>query len=158
MSIVFLFFLTGLVLFFIESLFPGVGIFGITGVISFIAGIVFAYFYFPAFFMQIVILELIVIILFILALIYFINTKSGIVENLTLTETLNEDIQKEIPKDILGKVGICKTTLKPVGIVTIENVDYEVLSKSKYQNIGDKVTVTSISNNKIFVEYISDNL
>lgn len=158
MFLIFLFFLVGLTLFFMEGLAPGIGVFGITGIISFVIGIIYAYIFMPTYFMQIVFLEIVILILFIMGLLYFINKTGGLVKKLTLTETLNEDKSNDVPKDILGKVGICKTALKPVGVITIEDVDYEVLSKSKYQNIGDKVTVIAISSNKIFVDSFSENI
>lgn len=146
--IIFLFSL-GLSLAFLEMLAPGFGVFGISGLISIIFGFVLTYFNYPELYSTVLFIELGSVIIAIL-LLYFCS-KSKFVQKFILKENLNEDVVKEFPKDFVGSTAIAITTLKPVGVVRLNGVDYDVTSND-YVDKGDEVVIKSATKEKIVVE------
>lgn len=135
----------------LEVFSAGFGAFGITGVICYLLGAVFTYLFIPDFFMTAILFEIVIAILFFVIL-YHLLKDSDFVNSIILKENLKEDKVIEFSEDFVGKTGICKTPLKPVGIVTVDKKDYEVLSSSEYVDKGDEVIIKSAKKGKIIVE------
>ncbi len=136
----------------IEFFTPGLGVFAIGGVVSLIV----SYFLlldaflldgFYAFALQVVIFTIVGIIS------YFALKKSNFVSKIVLEDVTRDTVTK-VEESIIGKSGVCKTPLKPVGTITVEGHDIEALSNDGYLNIGDAVIVSDIVKNKVFVKKI----
>lgn len=139
----------GLALAFLEMLAPGFGVFGISGLVSIFFGFLLTYFNYPELYSTVVFIELGSVIIAIL-LLYFCS-KSKFVQKFVLKENLNEDVVKEFPEDFVGSTAIAMTTLKPVGVVRLNGIDYDVLSND-YVDKGDEVIIKSATKEKIVVE------
>ncbi len=71
---------------------------------------------------------------------------------LVLTDFLSSD-KKEVgqQENLVGKVGVSKTALRPQGTVEINGSSLDVYSESGYIAPGTKVVVTSVSGTKLYV-------
>ncbi len=142
--------IAGAVFCIIEFFLPGIGVFAVAGILSlvlsfFLTASAFNLAPFYAFALQVVIFTVVAIIS------YFSFKKTGFLNKIMLNDVSKAETSDE--KDyLIGKDGVCKTPLKPVGTVNIEGEDVEVLSDDGYLNIGDTITVSHIVKNKIFVK------
>lgn len=138
-----------------EAFTPGFGVFGISGLISIVASAIITMVASP-FGAYIVIGELV----FLGAVMLFIldyARKKQLFGKIILNETLNND-ESEIG-DIsffLGKEGITKTPLKPVGTADFNGVLLEVYSQGDFIQDKKKIKVVEISNKRIIVKQIAE--
>ncbi|MGD9901358.1 MAG: NfeD family protein [Spirochaetales bacterium] len=153
------FLLIGMVLGIIEVFIPGFGIFGIMGIIMSVLGIVFRILVGISL-TQVFILIFIVLAAFLLLFLIFtysarfgLLSRTGIVESGTaVSKDYNSDAKNFAY--LLGKIGATSTVCKPVGKVTIENVDYQVFSSGEYLPKGVNVKVIEVDGSNIIVKKI----
>lgn len=69
---------------------------------------------------------------------------------ITLKNNLREDLTPDYSL-LLGKRGEAFTPLRPSGVVEIDGIRYDVLTKGEFISAKETVEVVSIENNHIFV-------
>lgn len=147
----------GIVLLIIEMFMPGFGIFGISGAISFIAGIVLRILSGGGF---VEILVVIAVALIFLTLVMVFAVKSA--KNGRLSKSAFVLNQNAIPVGqtagtndytfLIGKIGVTTTFLRPVGKAIIEEQTYEVISEnSDIIEKGEAVKVSAVEGQRIIV-------
>lgn len=146
----------GFVFFIVEVFVPGFGFFGVTGIISIIAGVVFRIVQ-GANLEQALTLILLVLGAIVFGFIFILISakfgflgRSGLVENKsTLAVDYNEP-EREIKK-LVGKTGKAITKLSLAGQAKIKGKIYDVMSISSYIDAGTNIKVVEIKDNTIMV-------
>ena len=82
---------------------------------------------------------------------YFTSTKEG--KRALLMET-NIEVPKERFSHLINKQGIADCDLRPSGIAIIEGERYDVQTKGEYIEKGNKVSVSSIEGDHLYVKEI----
>lgn len=145
-----IFFIVGVILVSIEVFLPGFEILGIIGIISLIISwvktvIVLKY----GVGLLLISLEIVLLYLILNVFIKYIKNK------LTLKETnLSLNFKSEL-ESFVGKEGIAKTDLKPVGKVIFDDMQVEAISNNEYIEINTKVKCLKTLENKIYVEKLN---
>ncbi len=145
-----------IILFVIEGVVPGFGIWGIMGTIAGVAAIVceavFTKSVFDVFFMIFLVLVLFTILFVIFSHSFskglmrktpLVEDKSALPENYGVNQSL---------KDLVGKEGEIVTICKPVGKAKIDGEVYTVCSVKDTIYEGEKIKVVAVENNTIKVE------
>ena len=144
-------------LLFAESIAPGFGVFGVSGIVLLIASTVLTLMY-VEFGIILVACEFGIIGggLYL----FFRRAKKKLYGNqIILKETLKEDTAGMIdPTDYLGKTGITKTSLRPSGIAEIGGVSLEVVADGVYISENTRVIVKEISGNKLIVKQADETI
>lgn len=145
-----------IVLFIVEMFFPGFGIFGFFGVISFVAS-VFITIVYVQFGFVIVLVE--VASLAVIGLIaYDYIKKKQLHGKIILDETYdNEESEIGSLDYFMGKEGMTKTPLKPFGTADFNGTSIEVYSDGAYIPEHKRVKVIDISQRKIIVKQLDVN-
>ena len=147
-----------IILFVIEIIIPGFGIWGIMGTITGIAAIVceavFTLSVFDVFFM----IFLILVLFAILFVIFSHSFHKGLIKKTPLVESQtalpeNYGINPNL-KELVGKQGEIITLCKPVGKAKIDKSVYTVCSVKGAIYEGEKIKVVEVENNTIKVEKI----
>lgn len=137
----------------VEVFVPGFGVWGITGSICVVLGIV-ARMIEGGSVAQLFVLIFMVLILFTLLFLIMIRSarhgilsKTAIVEmGVSIKDTVNE-------KDALvGKLGKTTTILRPVGKIEIDGVSYSALTEDGYINPNTDIEVVKVEGENIFVK------
>jgi membrane-bound serine protease (ClpP class) len=147
-------FVAGAFLLTVEIISPGFGIPGITGAVLLIVSVVFTLASAP-YGIYIVAAEIVFIAVFGVFLWRFIK-KRQLYGKLVLTESLSH----EQPTDLrfyIGKEGIAKTPLKPIGGADFSGSLTEVYSESGFLSEGVRVKVSDVRDNKIYVKELREN-
>lgn len=146
-----------IVLFIIEAVVPGFGVWGITGSIAGVAAIVceavFTKSAFDVFFM----IFLVLVLFTILFVIFSHSFSKGLMRKTPLVEEKsalpeNYGINKDL-KELIGKEGEIISICKPVGKAKIGDKIYTVCSIKDTIYEGEKVVVVKVENNTVKVEY-----
>ena len=137
---------------------PGVGVFGMIGVITVIASAILMFVTFP-FHVALLMLVLEAIAMIALGYVMFrCLKKSQSYGKLILNETL--EFEKQEVGDLeyfLSKEGMAKTPLKPVGMVDFNGVVMEVTSNGSFIAANRLVKVIAVNDNKITVIEQNEN-
>lgn len=142
------FFIVGVTLLLIETLLPGFIVLGVIGMILIIISwfkTIFALKYGMG---LIIILIEIILVSFILK--YLIKKSKN---KIALINTKKEEDLEDI-SIYIGKEGLTKTTLRPVGKVLFNDIQIEAISNDEYIDKNIKVKCIKTYENKIYVEKI----
>jgi membrane-bound serine protease (ClpP class) len=148
----------GVVFCFIEAIVPSFGFWGVTGILSTIAGIVLHAIVSGSALQVLFILLILALIFVLIALIFIRSAKYGLLAKLSLVENktaLPANFESESESNyqhLLGKIGVTVTECRPVGKVDIEGEIYEASSKNVFLSSNVEVFVTEISQNSIYIE------
>ena len=135
-------FVIGIALLVVEAFIPGFGIPGIGGISAMLIGIVFAA-PDPIRGMKNLGIALVLVIIATPILIYFLR-RFGKFKPFVLSDTIiDKSEKKEENKDIemLGKKGVALTTLRPSGVVDIDDVRVDAVSQGEYIAPGTQIRV-----------------
>lgn len=70
-----------------------------------------------------------------------------------LNNAIEEKVNKQDQSDLqVGREGITVSSLRPGGTVSFDDKYFEVFSTSSFVEVGQKVKITSLNENKIFVD------
>jgi len=143
----------GIILLVIEIFVPDFGMIALIAVIMFVASMVVTAVAVPNG-LFIVLIKLLVV-----AAVFFgffkIVKKKRIYDKVILNETLNQEKDEFGGLDFfLGKVGVTKTPLKPLGTADFNGHVLEVSSEGSFITKEKKVKVIDVSNNKIIVRLL----
>ena len=140
----------GAVLLFIESVTPGFAVFGVSGIVLLAVSAVLTLFT-----VQNGIILVCLEFGFLAAGIFlFVRRVKGSksFDRLILSESLNEDSSGRMDLTaFLGKSGVAKTSLRPVGVAEIDGASVDVVSDGEYVAENTRITVKEISGGKIVV-------
>lgn len=143
--------LMGIILIFLEVfIIPGTTVFGIFGAVISVVAIIFAYKYLGT-----NAGHLSIIIGFVVFMIFFFLGKNFMDKsNFSLHQELTGKVNLYEAKAKVGDTGIAHTDIKPNGKAIIDNEKIEVFSIGEYITKGEKIIVTKIEQNKIFIKPI----
>lgn len=135
-------FIIGLILLVVEAFIPGFGIPGIAGISSMLIGIIFAA-PDPLRGAKNLGIALALVIILTPLLIYYLK-RFGAFRSLILADSIidkSEDKGENGDRDLSGKRGVALTTLRPSGIVIIEEERLDAISQGEFIAVGTKVKV-----------------
>lgn len=140
----------GAILVVAEIFTPGFGVFGISGLLSVIIAAILTIISSPVgpFIVVGEIVALGAIVFFFLDY----ARKKQLLHRIVLSETLKEDTTIGDLSFFMGKEGVTKTSLRPVGMVDFNGVSLEVCSDDGYIAENVKVKVVDASKNKLMVK------
>lgn len=152
-----LLFVAGAVLIVIEIWTPGMGIFGLGGILCILAS------FFLTLGGNLTALNLMAVSLVIAVVIFLLILKklpsSRLWARLVLKDaetTKAGYVSSNDYNSYLGRGGIALTLLRPAGVVDIDGVHLDVVSEGQYIPAGTKVRVVSVSGNRIVVRPVPD--
>ena len=151
-----IFWVLGAVCLIIEMFIPGFGVFGISGIILLIISAVLTIVALP--YGVFIVMGEIAVIGFTASLLASYIRKKQLYGKLILNETLNEDA-KEIGElsYFLGKQGVTKTSLRPMGMADFNGVQMQVCADGAYIPENRQVKVVDIRHEKIVVQQLNTN-
>lgn len=153
-----LLFIVGIILIAIEFFMPGFGIFGILGAVSVIGSLALASVDIVSGLKSIGIATLITIAT-LLILGRSLN-KRGFWSKLVLQEGLSTDEGKatfQKKSELVGKMGVTLTKLRPAGTVKISDQRYDVVSDGGFIDIHKRVKVSYVEGTRIVVSEVEDS-
>lgn len=142
----------------LEMFLPGIGFFGISGIICLIISSILSISAFDVSPLYIFICQIAIVV--IVGFISYTFIKNSNFVNRIILKEVSETGYDDMPtnNELLNKIGITKTPLKPVGIIAIDNKDIEVLSNDGYINSKEYVIIDDIVKNKIFVKKYNEEV
>lgn len=153
-QLIFILFITSIILFIIELILPGIGVFSILGITLMLLSGILTIIYIPFGFEMVIGIG--ILLAFIGYRIYKLIKNKKIYSNIILKETVNIDEKSIVDyTHLLDKDGITITPLRPYGIAEFNGTELEVSSNGDYIEINVKVRVISINNDKIIVKKIN---
>ena len=133
-----------------EALLPEFGVLGITGIILLVISAIITIFYVP-FGVFVICAEYGVLTTAVLGIFRYAKSKQ-MCGNIILKERLNDDTPEYANLDqLLGRTGLTRTSLRPVGSANFEGTTYEVISDGEFIPKSVKVKAVEIKNQKIMV-------
>ena len=153
----------GLVLGIVELFLPGFGIFGISGIVSYVAGMIVRMVYHgdasPVnLFVWMLIILIIVTVCFLLVVGRALKkgklSKTAIVQNDTSVSSGITEGTKDYSA-LVGKEGVSRTNLRPGGVAVIDNENYDVIADGFFIDSGVKIVVTGVEGVKINVKPVT---
>lgn len=149
-------FASGAILILMELHTPGVGVFGIGGVLCILASFFFALGGDMGALNLLAISLVAAIAVFLLILRRLPSSKLWSRFVLKDSETSSAGfVSSENYEQYLGQTGVTLTLLRPAGVIDVQGVQLDVVSEGKYIQAGTKVTVISITGNRIVVRPVS---
>ncbi|NPV70475.1 MAG: nodulation protein NfeD [Firmicutes bacterium] len=150
-------FLLGVLLLTVEAFMPGFGVFGFSGIASMILSIYFAI----ARSGQGIEMLLIAVAASALALLVAVRfgLRRGIWRRLTLASTLSGTSARgpgepgQVPESLAGKTGIALTHLRPAGVVEIDGMRVDVITRGEFIDRGQTVYVLEDSGGTVVVTF-----
>lgn len=156
----FVLFAVGLGLVGLEVFIPSGGAISVAAAASIIVGIVFGFLYSSTLGVILILCALIVVPLLVWYL-FKILPHTSIGKRLILDGPSNYEDVAAVPekklKDLVGRLGVVVSKLRPVGIAEIEGKRYQVVSEGMMVETGTKVRVIDVSGNRILVRVINED-
>ena len=150
-------FVAGAVLIVVEIWTPGMGIFGLGGIICILAS------FFLTLGGDLTALNLMAVSLVMAVVIFLIIVKrlpsSRLWARLVLQDaetTTAGYVSSETYDAYLGRTGVALTLLRPAGVIDIDGTHLDVVSEAQYVPAGTKVKVVSVSGNRVVVRPVQD--
>lgn len=150
-------FVAGAVLIVIEIWTPGMGVFGLGGILCILAS------FFLTLGGDLTALNLMAVSLVMAVVIFLIIVKrlpsSRLWARLVLQDaetTKAGYVSSETYDAYLGRTGVALTLLRPAGVIDIDGAHLDVVSEAQYVPAGTKVKVVSVSGNRVVVRPVQD--
>ncbi len=144
--------IAGFVLIGVEMVLPGFSVPGISGIIGLVVGVfILADTPMEAAVITIAVLALLGILM---AVILWLLSRGKLKNPIVLEEEQRKDegyISSSDLNYLLGKHGIAKTDLRPAGIVTIDEINFNVMSEVEYISAGSEVEIIKVEGSKLVV-------
>ncbi len=147
----------GVILCIIEMFVPGFGVFGITGSILLLGGIVAKMLYGGTVTQLFVLIFILAVILLIVFGIAVWSAKKGLLSKspLILKETALPENYDQVDtrlEKLIGQEGITTTLFRPQGVVQIGDKFYDAISIDEYLEKGTRVKVVEFQGTKLYVK------
>ncbi|MDO5112555.1 MAG: NfeD family protein [Clostridia bacterium] len=142
----------GIALWILEMFTPGLGVPALLGSISLLAAIVLSA---RSFSHAMITLALILILLGVCAFFVFRAFSHGKLHRIVLHESMNGDSTPLMGMmDMVGKEGVCLTTLRPAGDADFDGQRLDVVSEGDFIEKGSKVRIDRIEGLRIIVKRV----
>ena len=148
-------FFFGLLFLVIEMFHPGFGVFGGTGLVLLVIGIVITAKTFTE--ALIMVLILLVLVTFLVIIVYRSVKKGRLSKILVLDDQQKNNAGFVSQKDssaLLGVRGVALTTLRPAGTAQFENLKLDVVTQGEFISKGNPVKVIETNGGRIVVELL----
>ena len=147
--------LAGVILLIVEAFMPGFGVPGISGIILLLAGVAMTWYEYGA----MVGLGTTVAVLALVGVAISVSLKSASSgrlskSDLILNETETPPSENADMQLLVGKEGVVKNTLRPVGTAEFDCGKLHVTSDGEYVSEGQKVRIVRVEGTQIFVNKI----
>ncbi len=151
----------GVIFCIIEAVIPGFGVFGVTGILCEVGGVV-VHAVISGSALQVFVLVLIIFLITLTIFLIFVNSakhgllaKSAIVENKSsLPNDYREKAENEL-KSLVGKEGLSLTECKPIGKIRIGQTSYEAQAIGSVIKKGEVVKVVAIEDARIMIDKLT---
>jgi membrane-bound serine protease (ClpP class) len=147
-------FILSAILFLIEVLIPGFGVFGISSILLFIVASLLTITYAPYGF-ELFIGIAIILIFSIYKLIQYLKCKQFYKNIISDEPTILQKTETTNLSHLLDKDGITKTSLRPYGTAEFNGLVFDVCSNGDFIEKATRVRITSVENNKIVVKVVN---
>ena len=149
----------GLILCIIEMFVPGFGVFGISGIVCLIGGIVAKVLYGGTVTQMIILIVVFSIVLIVMFGIVIFSAKRGLISRspVVLKETALPENYAEIDKslqNLKGKEGVTVTICRPFGTIQVNDKFYDASSVDEYLEKGTLVKIVEVDGEQIFIQKI----
>lgn len=147
--------LAGVILLIVEAFMPGFGVPGISGIILLLAGVAMTWYEYGA----MVGLGTTVAVLALVGVAISVSLKSASSGRLSKSDLILNDTET-LPSEnadmqlLVGKEGVVKNTLRPVGTAEFDCGKLHVTSDGEYVSEGQKVRIVRVEGTQIFVNKI----
>lgn len=147
--------LAGVILLIVEAFMPGFGVPGISGIILLLAGVAMTWYEYGA----MVGLGTTVAVLALVGVAISVSLKSASSGRLSKSDLILNDTETPPSENadmqlLVGKEGVVKNTLRPVGTVEFDCGKLHVTSDGEYVSEGQKVRIVRVEGTQIFVNKI----
>lgn len=147
--------LAGVVLLIVEAFMPGFGVPGISGIILLLAGVAMTWYEYGA----MVGLGTTVAMLALVGVAISVSLKSASSGRLSKSDLILNDTETPPSENadmqlLVGKEGVVKNTLRPVGTAEFDCGKLHVTSDGEYVSEGQKVRIVRVEGTQIFVNKI----
>lgn len=147
--------LAGVILLIVESFMPGFGVPGISGIILLLAGVAMTWYEYGA----MVGLGTTVAVLALVGVAISVSLKSASSGRLSKSDLILNDTETPPSENadmqlLVGKEGVVKNTLRPVGTAEFDCGKLHVTSDGEYVSEGQKVRIVRVEGTQIFVNKI----
>ena len=147
--------LAGVILLIVEAFMPGFGVPGISGIILLLAGVAMPWYEYGA----MVGLGTTVAVLALVGVAISVSLKSASSGRLSKSDLILNDTETPPSENadmqlLVGKEGVVKNTLRPVGTAEFDCGKLHVTSDGEYVSEGQKVRIVRVEGTQIFVNKI----
>lgn len=147
--------LAGVILLIVEAFMPGFGVPGISGIILLLAGVAMTWYEYGA----MVGLGTTVAVLALVGVAISVSLKSASSGRLSKSDLILNDTETPPSENadmqlLVGKEGVVKNTLRPVGTAEFDCGKLHVTSDGEYVSEGQKVRIVRVEGTQIFVKKI----
>lgn len=147
--------LAGVILLIVEAFMPGFGVPGISGIILLLAGVAMTWYEYGA----MVGLGTTVAVLALVGVAISVSLKSASSGRLSKSDLILNDTETPPSENadmqlLVGKEGVVKNTLRPVGTAEFDCGKLHVTSDGEYVSEGQKVSIVRVEGTQIFVNKI----
>lgn len=147
--------LAGVVLLIVEAFMPGFGVPGISGIILLLAGVAMTWYEYGA----MVGLGTTVAVLALVGVAISVSLKSASSGRLSKSDLILNDTETPPSENadmqlLMGKEGVVKNTLRPVGTAEFDCGKLHVTSDGEYVSEGQRVRIVRVEGTQIFVNKI----
>lgn len=147
--------LVGVILLIVEAFMPGFGVPGISGIILLLAGVAMTWYEYGA----MVGLGTTVAVLALVGVAISVSLKSASSGRLSKSDLILNDTETPPSENadmqlLVGKEGVVKNTLRPVGTAEFDCGKLHVTSDGEYVSEGQKVRIVRVEGTQIFVNKI----
>ena len=147
--------LAGVILLIVEAFMPGFGVPGISGIILLLAGVAMTWYEYGA----MVGLGTTVAVLALVGVAISVSLKSASSGRLSKSDLILNDTETPPSENVdmqllVGKEGVVKNTLRPVGTAEFDCGKLHVTSDGEYVSEGQKVRIVRVEGTQIFVNKI----
>lgn len=136
-------------------LIPGFNIFGILGFISVIAGVITAYSSLSIYYAHLILIISIILSLILVRLIIRSRALHRMVLETSQSRKTGFSVQADDLQQLVGKIGIAYTKLRPAGMAIIDNQKYDVVSEGGFIDKNSQVEVAEVNGNRIVVRQVA---
>ena len=144
--------ISGIILLLIEMMIPGFGIFGLTGLLLLLWGIYDGLGGGPMAMITVMALSIVGVIVLWWIISVFPKTKVGDRLTLRLQSTKEKGYAcHPDPTAWLGKIGVAKTVLRPVGTIVVDHTFLDVVTDGEFYEPGTEVIIVSVMSGRIVV-------
>lgn len=132
-------------------LIPGINIFGFLGLAAVVAGVITAYTSLSIYYAHLVLLISIITALLLVRIIIRSRALNRMVLDTTQSREAGVAVQQAELQQLVGKIGVTYTKLRPAGHAIFNDQKYDVVSEGGFIEKNARVEVSEINGNRIVV-------